>query len=278
MRTIRGLRYPGGKNAATGMAGWVANQLPYEYHSTYVEPFAGMLSVLLAREAVHTEIANDADGRVSNWWHAVRDYPDELYHATAFTPYSEADFLHCKATINEGGVVERARKFAVMLNNSFSAKLVGASVGIQFTPHTHTPLARTWERWMEDCHLVAKRLRNVQLLNRDALKIMERLINEDKSVVYCDPPYPTRINAYGEHTVDYDKMSEILVEMKGMIAVSGVDEEWDHLGWVRNEKKVKRSMNTAVLGKVQADDVEVLWTNYDPREMEDAQGVQYELV
>ena len=58
---------PGGSNR------WIRSRLPVR--SAYVEPFAGMLGVLLARPRVSVEVVNDLDGRVVNWWTQVRGPP-----------------------------------------------------------------------------------------------------------------------------------------------------------------------------------------------------------
>ena len=59
------LSYYGGKQAQ-GKAAWIASLLPWSRESTYCEPFGGMMSVLLHRQPVRTEIYNDLDGNVVN--------------------------------------------------------------------------------------------------------------------------------------------------------------------------------------------------------------------
>ena len=75
---LRGLKWVGGKSAASalGTGKWITSLLPYD--RTYAEPFAGMCGVLLQRFPSAEEIVNDLDERVVNWWRVVRDRPDEI--------------------------------------------------------------------------------------------------------------------------------------------------------------------------------------------------------
>ena len=77
---LYGLRYYGGKSEkfrnGNGAGPWIAKMLPYR--RMYVEPFAGMLGVLLQREKSRIELVNDRDGMISAFWECIRDYPDKL--------------------------------------------------------------------------------------------------------------------------------------------------------------------------------------------------------
>lgn len=93
MRRLSALYWPGGKSGnGAGVGRWIADQLPWRYSSCYVEPFAGMLGVLLQRKPVQTEIVNDSDERVVNWWRVVRDRHLDLLGWTKRT-FSTHSFL-----------------------------------------------------------------------------------------------------------------------------------------------------------------------------------------
>ena len=62
MKKLSALRYYGGKNAQHRTGRWIASMLPYD--KGYVEPFAGMLGVLLQRRRSAAEMVNDADGNL----------------------------------------------------------------------------------------------------------------------------------------------------------------------------------------------------------------------
>lgn len=264
MTRLRSLQYLGGKNGKRhgfSIGDWVASHLPTR--SVYVEPFAGMLGVLLARKAARNEIVNDADSLIVNWWAAVRDDPERLEHLVRHSPSSEADFHLAVKLLREPfeytGKPDMERAVAVFRQLSFSIrhtldppdKTPGYAVG--WTP-AHWKLVRP------TIHRLAKRLESVQFLCRDALSVMERVADQEDLVCYCDPPYPDTTSTYGA-TVDFDRMAEVLASMKGAVAVSGFNDDWDRLGWRKEE--VERPF--LAFGK--ADEVssrrEVLWMNYD---------------
>lgn len=61
--------------------------------TTYIEPFAGSLAVLLERPADHErriEIVNDKDRYLANFWRAVRADPDAVARYADW-PVNEAD-------------------------------------------------------------------------------------------------------------------------------------------------------------------------------------------
>ena len=87
------LKFYGGKNDRK-IGSWVASQLPPPTgNQLYVEPFAGMLGVLLRRHPAGVEVVNDLDGRIINFWRAVKDAPDELADRIDATPYSRTEYL-----------------------------------------------------------------------------------------------------------------------------------------------------------------------------------------
>lgn len=73
------LPYLGGKSirANSGLGAWIVSLLPPPSSGqTYIEPFAGMLGVLLQRTPAGTEIVSDADGRIIAFWRELRDNTD----------------------------------------------------------------------------------------------------------------------------------------------------------------------------------------------------------
>jgi DNA adenine methylase len=78
--------YFGGKQR---MAPWIVSLLPE--HDHYVEPFAGSLSVLLAKKPSPMETASDLDGELMTFWRVLRDQPEQLLRACMLTPHSRAE-------------------------------------------------------------------------------------------------------------------------------------------------------------------------------------------
>ena len=50
------------------MGRWILQQMPWPHATAYVEPFVGAGHIFLNRYQVSSEVINDADGRVMNFW------------------------------------------------------------------------------------------------------------------------------------------------------------------------------------------------------------------
>lgn len=81
------LKYPGAKNRLTP---WIIDYIPE--HKVYVEPFAGSLAVLFAKERSHIETVNDINQDVVNFFRILRDQPEELKRLLQYTPYSRKEY------------------------------------------------------------------------------------------------------------------------------------------------------------------------------------------
>ena len=258
--SVKSIQYYGGKSNV-GKGKWIADLLPIDDTATYVETHAGMLGVLLQRPKARCEIANDLNGRVSNWWAALRRYPDELPRLAYFTPHSRRTFDECKATLDEGTDLERAWKFFVVVTQSLlasdadSAAWYLRSKGAASTNKIPGEAARRLPP-------IAERIQEVQLENRPAIDILARYADNPHVIMYVDPPYRDADHAYGVVRLDTDETLELLRAQKGRVAVSGYDREWDDLGWAKSTYREGRGYMAAA-GK-RARHVETLWTNYEP--------------
>ena len=84
--------YYGGKQR---IAERIVAQFPPHRH--YVEPYAGGLSVFLAKPRSHIETLNDLDGSLVTFWRVLRDRPDDLMRVALLTPHSRAELaLACE--------------------------------------------------------------------------------------------------------------------------------------------------------------------------------------
>ncbi len=266
----RAIPYQGGKSfhGKTGGVGkWIASKLPYT--KSYVEPFCGMMGILLQRKVSYCEVVNDKNHRIINWWRCVRDRPDDFARLVELTPRSRAEYVRAmdflsdhtwddskEADLELGLATHIAITQSVMKGDDvFSWGAVYKGWGGLPTPEIAG---------------LASRIRKVQLHNIDAIELMRRISKTPDIVVYCDPPYRTsELKMYKEKNLDVDTMSNIMNTMSdngSYIAVSGYGDEWDHLGWNRSEFEV--TYNGA--GRLKSNEekrsrkkrVEVLWTNY----------------
>ena len=255
MSRYRSLPYHGGKRGY-GKGEWIASNLPWERQSTYVEPFAGMLGVLLARRPVKIELVNDLNERVVNWWRAVRDQPQEFAHLVENTPYSRAEFLWAEENLDNPDIppIRRALAFHVKIQQGFMHGDGGTGWSVTMSSAVgNRGLFRG-----ESIIALADRIRAVQLECRDATDILKRIAGFQDAVVYADPPYPTAdTSPYTINQVDMKALADLFQAQKGAVAVSGYGSEWDMLGWARVEMACLRRQ----IKNNSEPRTEVLWLN-----------------
>jgi DNA adenine methylase len=125
-------------------------------------------------------------------------------------------------------------------------------------------------RWLgsvEGLSEIAQRLLRVQIENAPAVEVIRRY-DSDKTLFYCDPPYPHESrgdsNMYAHEMSDREhaELSEVLRNVKGKVAVSGYDCKLMnrlYAGWNKVEAQSKLTHS------VKKPRREILWTNYDPK-------------
>ena len=268
MKRLRGFCWPGGKNVVGnhGLTDWILGELPdVDKKQTYVEPFAGMLGVLLNRAPVPLEIVNDLDERIVNWWTVAREQPDLLAEQMLWTPNSRSELNECFAKVSDFEVdpVERARCFAVICSDGYSLtrthwrrRFDGKSTARGGFHHIRKTLGQ-----------LAGRLRHVQLENRDAVTFLEGVPEVPDGVMYVDPPYGS-VNGgeYYQYDVDRVRLAQVLGELsvKGWrIALSGYEGDDLGLGWRCVTKPVSSTLGSERGGRTHYKRVEHLWLSYD---------------
>ena len=252
VENLTALRWPGGKSirSNSGTGKWIASQLPYR--NLYVEPFAGMLGILLQRSPSKVEVVADTDELLINWWQVIRDKYGEFSDLLWASPiWSVELYNEAKEKIyTEQDPIRKAYWFTILVNQSYACNLT-------------TPLTKfyKWDRnppeFGSRIHKLAKRLRNVSLENSNAIEILNNIANNKNAVIYCDPPYEdvSHFKLYRHSNYSKDDLTEALLKQKGYVAVSGYGTEWDHLGWDRRELQTKKYINQVKTR------VEVLWIN-----------------
>ena len=254
--------YPGGKNprSTQGIAADILDILPYA--NRYIEPFAGMLGILLARRRSKIEVANDLDGRIVNWWRVVRDHGEELQELLQNTPCSSRQMFDDADDEDHEDGVRGAYFYTLKLLWGFGSRAEG-------TYHTGWNRTRIQTNRADQPHRLdigrlKDRLQGVVVEHLEAVELLRRSAKHEDAVIYCDPPYPTATKSrlYRHNDIDRDGMSTMLLRQKGEVMISGYGEEWDHLGWNRLEIDAFSSMSP----DGDHNRIEVVWMNYDPEE------------
>ena len=257
------LPYYGGKQGF-GKAQWIADLLPWIKHSTYVEPFGGMMGVLLTRDKVNREIYNDLDSRLLNWWRVVRKFPQEFGHMVQCLPHSREEHQWAKRTVdNENeSAIDRALAFHCLAVQSAAQNLNGASSNWRFVASAATGSFGRWRS--ERVAALAERVWDVCMENRPADDLLERLVDVDYAIIYCDPPYLSRnTSSYNVVDMDVGRLTELFKAQRSRVAISGMGDEWDHLGWEKHGFATKKVARPGQKVQRASDITEIVWTNYD---------------
>lgn len=263
-KKISSFGYFGGKSARSGnqINQWIVSLLPTpKYNSCYCEPFAGMLGVLLSRPIVKNEIANDSSDRIFALWKAIRDQPQELFAKLDKTLYHESEFNHALQHVDSLDGLEKAHAVAVIMLLSLHKTAYSEWFSVTYLPRR---IKRNFsEQFFINLH---QRIKDVQFMNTDALKLMKRVSKNPEMLVYADPPYENAsTHHYGkDNQIDHGNLKDMLSSMAGKVAISGYGDSYDDLGCHRHEKKV--NLSSMVSSDIENQDkrTEVLWTNYDP--------------
>ncbi len=258
---------------------WLLPLLPACHH--YCEPFAGSAAVLLNRAPSPVESYNDLDGEVVAFFRVLREHGDALTRAIGLTPFSREEFsLACKLDpLLEP--VERARRFYIRARQVRTGLAQMASIGrwANCKESSRSGMSGVVSRWLggvEALPEIAARLLRVQIENRPAVDVI-RLYDSPTTLFYCDPPYvhATRgdTKAYKHEMTDeqHRELADTLNSVKGRVAFSNYDcELMNDLYLIPRWQKHKCPPRTNHATKGQR--VEVLWTNYDPKDVKRANG------
>jgi len=261
------LPYYGGKSAraTTGTGAWIASLLPVR--RIYVEPFAGMLGVMLQRSPCEMEVANDLDGRIVNWWRVLREDTDALLRAIDLTPNSRTEYVRARTLLDSDDPVLAAWAATVVLCQGMGGQLEGTPGNWSRTIHGNRAAGPMRDR-TPMLAAIAHRIAGVTLECRDAVEVLEFYAKSPEAVIYCDPPYlDADVRPYGAQA-DHDALRAALTapSVRAAIAVSGYG-DWldDAEGWHRSERRTYAT-GAGLYAAVEKDTrrTEALWTNYQP--------------
>ena len=266
-KPLAAMAYFGGKASLVhGTGKWIVEQLGTG-EECYAEVCGGMLGVMLQRKPAPKEIANDLDGNVFNWWCVVRERHSELAEMLKWTPDLCRQTLAVgRDGLNDACPVKRAWAFTVV--NGMSAAQSGMAASkpnIALIYHEKTNPSRLSVR--DRLHLLAERMRDVQMECTDAVALLRRVSNHPSSLSYVDPPYRSVTGAPYQATIDHEDLVDACLAAKGKVAVSGYPGEYPDLeevtGWHRRDWAAYTGAPTP--GHSNKDSrIESLWTNFEP--------------
>ena len=264
------LKWHGGKHY---LAARVVAAMPP--HTHYVEPFAGGLSVLLAKDPEGvSEVANDLCGDLTNFWEVLQnaDTWRDFQRIVEAVPFSEAEFDAAKRATVFGSDIDRAVNFFVLCRQSLAGRMKSfAPLSRTRTRRGMNEQAAAWLSAVEGLPAVHERLKRVAVLNRDALDVV-RQQDGPGTLFYLDPPYlhDTRATT-GEYahemTADrHRELLDLLADVEGKFLLSGYpsdlyDRYAGEFGWRRLDFDLP---NNAAGGGAKRRMTECVWANFDP--------------
>ncbi len=228
------ISYYGGKQT---MLKYIIPLIPK--HKTYVEPFAGGLAVLFAKEVSKAEIINDLNGNVTNFYEQLKGNFKELQELIIKTPHGRDVYKRAKIIYDTPFLftpLVKAWAFWVCTNQGYSNQ-----VGSWRTPGKCGKESLLIENKKNTfSEQLANRISKISIENIDALKLIERLDNVD-TFFYIDPPYVgAKQGHYSGYTQDnFNDLLSILSNIKGKFLLSSYpndeltnfvkSQEWNYL-------------------------------------------------
>jgi DNA adenine methylase len=245
------------------IAPWIVSLLPAHEH--YVEPFAGGLSVLLAKQPARMETVNDLDGELMTFWRVLRDRPTELLRACMLTPHGRAELAATwDPTTDE---LELARRIWCRLAQGRSGTLRNTGWRHYIDPAgSVTSMPGYLEAYALRLAAAAERLHGVSLEALPALEVIARYGSRSNVLLYVDPPYLGTTRGWGNNyrcemktVAEHRELAAALADCKATVVLSGYDsplyaELFD--GWHRYEQQSMTGNATSTKART-----EVLWAN-----------------
>jgi DNA adenine methylase len=226
-------------------------------HTSYVEPYAGSLAVLFAKEPEPIEVVNDLNRDLTTFWRVLRDRPDEMLWRAETTPHSRIEFQ--SAGRGELDELEVAWSVWVRLTQGRSGLTHGTGWRTNYTPGSASmTLPAYMSRYRSRLWEAIPRLQNVTIENLDALEVIRRY-GVPGAVIYADPPYiqATRVASRNRYEVEVQEehhaaLITALEESPASVVLSGYEHPMYDLSlpeWERVEHSVlsQRAQRTEVI-------------------------------
>jgi DNA adenine methylase len=238
-------------------------------HTHYVEPFAGGLAVLLAKDPHGvSEVANDIDGHLSNFWQTLqREHTfGQFRRILEAVPFSESEWTN--ADLPSDDPVDRAVRFFIRCRQSLAGRMdCFAPLSRTRTRRAMNEQASAWLNAIDGLSAVHERLKRVVVLNRDAMEVIRQQDGRD-TLFYLDPPYLSETRTVDDvyrHEMTAEQHANLLAAIrtcKGKVMLSGYRSDlYDGQlkEWSRHEFTIP---NQAAGGKSKRRMTEVVWCNF----------------
>lgn len=257
------LTYYGGKQT---LAPVIVSLFPE--HTLYGEPFAGGAAVLFNKPPSKSEVINDINGELMNFYRVARDHFTKLQRMVRSTLHSRSAFRQAVVVNNNPDMfdeIKRAWAVWTITSQSFSSRLDGP---FGFDKTCNSTSKRIANKRLAFTREIAERLALVQIECADALYVISSRDHEG-AFFYCDPPYiGSDCGHYKGYTeADYEALLALLSGIKGKFLLSSypsevLDKYIRRFKWTSCQKELYVSVN-AKSGNLKKK-TEVITANYPP--------------
>lgn len=206
------LSYIGGKNR---LAKHIISLLPP--HTTYVEPFAGGAQVFFHKPPSKTEVLNDLDGEIVNFFRICQHHYQELLRYMQFMVVSRQWFDELAKTPPESLTdIQRAARLFYLQKNAFGGRVYRRNYAVHVVqpPRFATHLIA---KVIADTHV---RLARVQIEALPYQQILDKF-DRRETCFYLDPPYyDRRLYSFNFEHKDFEELAQCLKRLKGKFILS----------------------------------------------------------
>lgn len=259
--------YPGGK---TRFVDEIRSRLPD--HRTYVEPFGGSAAVLLNKPESYTEVFNDLNSDIVQFFRVLREQPDELRDWLETVPYSREIHRRWADQFYSGhrptDDVIRAGKWFYLRYTQYGGKIATNS---GFKASGGRNEARSYRGAIDDLEEIVDRFKHVNLECQDYRTVLDRY-DGGETVFYLDPPYYGKEGYYNADGFDHAAFVDDLAATEGRWICSYGDlppamgKAVEERGWHTASYEVHYSLDVQ-----KADDADTsterLVLNFDPEDV-----------
>jgi DNA adenine methylase len=232
-------------------------------HTSYVEPFAGGLSVLLNKPRSAREVVGDLNGDLIGFYRCLQDRERDLLERLGAISYTPQSFAWSLEPGTNDDLITAAARFIV--KHRFSRGGLGKTFAWSKRLRGGQPGDKNaWETIRDHLPRIAERLEGVEIHQAPALELIRRH-DGPETLFYLDPPYlpesrtARKIYAHEMSRQDHSALLECIAGIRGMVILSGYRSSlYDHAlaSWERHEIE---KPNNAGQGKTKERRTEVLW-------------------
>jgi DNA adenine methylase len=155
-------------------------------HRCYVEVFGGAAWVLFGKDpsTSRSEVLNDLDGELINFWRVLKHRPAEFSEAVSWLLASRELWTAWRRLDGSNDEIDRAIRFYLVIKLGFGAQRIPTSFGSRASGRP--PI--WWPRMREEAAKIVERLRIVWIERLPWAECLAKFDAPD-AFFYIDPPY-----------------------------------------------------------------------------------------